>query len=216
MLAFVKATKSRGHNAEGLNGKFGPDFWPLSRRMTMRGITFGVIGLGLALSGCGGGDKSVAASSGPVKRAAGSWKNEMSITKFEVPGAPPEAKQMMEGMMKMASAIEVCLTPEQAAKDDVAAEMAKGGAAKDCQFSKKEVSGGVINVEGVCKDPSGQQVNLKVAGTAEPKKTDASIVVSGNDAKLGGAMNMEMKVSSSWTGPCKPGQLTMDGTKSAS
>jgi Protein of unknown function (DUF3617) len=175
----------------------------------MRSAILGIVAVGLSLSGCG----SKEAASGVVKRDAGSWKSEISINKFELPGAPPEAKQMMEGMMKMASAVEVCLTPEQAAKDDIATDMANGQAAKDCQFSKKNVSGGTIDVEGICKNGRGETVNMKIAGTVESKKTDALISVSGKSPMGAGQMNMEMKVVSTWTGACKPGQPTKGESK---
>ncbi len=177
----------------------------------MRTLIVSTLALGLALGGCGG--KTETTASGSVKREAGSWKTEITVIKFDVPGAPPEAKTMMEGMMKMASAVEVCLTPEQASKEDMASNLAEAQSAKNCQFSKKNVTGGTIDVEGVCQGNRGQSVNMKIAGTIESKKTDAVMSVSGKSPLGEGQMNMEMKVVSSWTGACKPGQATKDGSK---
>ncbi len=170
--------------------------------------------LGLALSACGKSETAVVGKDGVVKREAGSWKSDISIAKFEVPGAPPEMKQMMEGMMKSASAVELCLTADQAAKEDMAGAMAKNNGAKDCTFSKKEITGGKIAIDAVCKDARGQSVNMKMAGTTEPKKTQALVTVAGK-APTGGDMTMEMNMTSTWTGACKPGQITIDGTKNA-
>ncbi len=159
----------------------------------------------LALTGC---SKSESGGNAPVKREAGSWKNKITIDKFDLPGAPPEAKTMMEGMMQAASAVELCLSPEAAAKEDLAAEMSKGQAGKDCTFSKKDVNGGTIAVEGVCKDAMGQQVQLSLTGNAEPKKTDMVINIKGKGPG-GQDMTMAMHAVSEWTGACKPGQPPM-------
>jgi Protein of unknown function (DUF3617) len=171
--------------------------------------------LGLSLTACGKSDTAASAKKGEVvKRDAGSWKSDITIGKFEVPGAPPEMKKMMEGMMKQASAIELCLTPDQAAKEDMAGAMAKNNGAKDCTFAKKEITGGTIAIDAVCKDPQGQSVNLKMAGTNEAKKTQALVTVGGK-TPTGANMTMEMNMSSVWTGACKAGQTTIDGTKFA-
>ncbi len=170
--------------------------------------------LGLALSACGKSGTATPGKDEVVKREAGSWKSDISIAKFEVPGAPPEMKKMMEGMMQAASAVELCLTPEQAAKEDMAGAMAKNNGAKDCTFAKKEITGGKIAIDAVCKDQQGQSVNMKMTGTTDPKKTQALVAVSGK-TPTGADMNMEMNMTSTWTGACKPGQMTIDGSKNA-
>jgi hypothetical protein len=181
----------------------------------MRAALIAPIILGLALSGCGKADEKTAekkVSSETIKREAGSWKNDITIAKFEMPGAPPETKTMMEGLFQAASGMEVCLTPEQVAKEDMATELAKGGAAKDCTFSKKEVTGGVINIIGVCKDGSGESVDMTITGTAAPANTQANILVSGKTPTKQ-TFTMGINVASKRTGDCKPGQITADGKK---
>lgn len=162
----------------------------------------------LALAGCSKSETGGGSDGKPVKREAGSWKNSITIDKFDMPGAPPEAKTMMQGMMQAASAVELCLSPEAAAKEDLAAAMAKGQSGKDCTYSKKDVTGGDIAVEGTCKDSTGQEVNLSITGKAEPKKTDMLINVKGK-APNGQNMDMTMHAVSEWTGACKPGQMPM-------
>ncbi len=162
----------------------------------------------LAISACSKKEEPT----GPVKRLAGSWKTDISISKLEAPGAPPEAKTQMEGMMKAMSAIEVCLTPAQAAKEESIESLMKGQSQQDCTFAKKEISGAAINVEGVCKQ-GGQDVNMKITGTRDPKKTDAVVQISGKTPQ--GAVAMDMRAVSTWTGECKPGQMTTDGKPQA-
>jgi Protein of unknown function (DUF3617) len=166
--------------------------------------------LAISLAACGGGDKgkdgkvgSAEASSGPVKREPGLWKSEIKLVKFDMPGMPPEMKdgmaKMMEGANKMPA---VCVTKEQAEKEDMAEQLSKQGAGgAQCNFSKKDV-GSVINVDGVCKDKSGQEVKMTMTGTAEPKKTDILMKVSGAAPGGQGQMEMEMQVSGSHQGPC--------------
>src|SRR3546814_14259021 len=55
------------------------------------------------------------------------WKTDVKLVKFEVPGMAPEMKTQMTQMMEGASGMDLCLTQEQVDKEDVAAELAKGG-----------------------------------------------------------------------------------------
>jgi hypothetical protein len=170
----------------------------------MRVIAICTLTLGLALAGCGSGGGGTVAS-GPVKREAGSWKTDVKLVKLEMPGITPAMKDGMSKMMAGASGQEVCLTPEQAAKEDIANELSKGGSSNgtNCTFSKKDVTGGKINVAGTCKNAGGQTVNLMMTGTMEPKKTDVMMTTTG--AAPGGTGNMEMvmQIASTHVGPCK-------------
>jgi Protein of unknown function (DUF3617) len=143
-----------------------------------------------------------------ISRAPGSWKNAITLSEFTVKGAPPEARQMMQGMMQQAAATEVCITPEYAAKVNVADQLAQGPGARNCTYQTKELSGGKINVVAVCKGNDGKEVNLVMSGTVSPKRTTAQVSVS--DVTSGGKdMNMTMQVTSEWTGECKPGQPSL-------
>ena len=176
----------------------------------MRILTFSLLATGLALSGCGSKENGAGASSsgGSTQREAGSWKSSVTLEKFEMPGAPPEMKKMMQTMMSAAGATELCLTKEAAAKDDIASSLAKSQARDDCMFTKKDVSGGKLNVAGTCKDKAGQSITMAIAGTVSGTKTDVRMDISGS-APAGGTMNMVMNVKSERTGDCTPGQAAM-------
>ena len=75
--------------------------------------------------------------------------------------------------------MEVCLTPEQAAKEDIAAEMSKSSQAGDCTFAKRDFAGGKLDVAGKCKTPQGE-MDITMTGTVEPKKTDIVMNMKGN------------------------------------
>ena len=176
----------------------------------MRIPTLSLFAAGLALAGCGSKDNGggSALSDGPTQRTAGSWKSSVTLEKFEVPGAPPEMKKMMQDMMSAAGTKELCLTPEAAAKDDIASSLSKSQGNDACTFSKKEVSGGRLNVAGTCTDKAGQTVTMNISGTVSATKTDVNMNISGS-APTGGTMNMVMNVKSERTGDCKPGQAAM-------
>src|SRR3546814_16780983 len=79
----------------------------------------------------------------------------------------PEMKTQMTQMMEGASGMDLCLTQEQVDKEDVAAELAKGGG--QCTWSKKDVANGKIDVAGTCTQ-NGQTVDMAMVGTMAAKK----------------------------------------------
>ncbi len=177
----------------------------------MMKIGVGLVALGVLLAGCSS-DKGPGAAPVDGKRQAGSWKNTITLEEFAVAGAPPEMKTMMQGMMTAASKEEVCLTADQASKENLAESLAKSQASKDCTFPTKDMSGGKVNVVALCKDQSGKTLNLKMVGTSTPTTTNVKTEMTGQ-APTGGEMKMVMSIASERTGDCKPGQKTMDGTK---
>ena len=169
-------------------------------------LTVAAIGALIAVSGCGKSENA----SGPVKREAGNWKTDVKLVKFEVPGMPPEMKDGMAKMMEGASGMDQCFTQEQVDKEDIASELAKGpGNGGECKWSKKDVSGGKIDVAGTCT-ANGQTVDMAMAGTMEAKKTDVTITTKGK-VPTGGDMEMVMQMTSTHTGPCKAGAAPVAG-----
>ena len=164
-------------------------------------LTVAVMGVLVAAAGCS--DKGENAG-GAVKREAGNWKTDVKLVKFEVPGMPPEMKDGMTKMMEGASGMDQCLTQEQVDKEDVAAELAKGGG--ECKWSKKEVGGGKIDVAGTCTQ-NGQTVDMAMTGTMAAKKTDVTITTKGK-VPTGGDMEMVMQMTQTHTGPCKAATTT--------
>ncbi len=144
----------------------------------------------------------------PVTRLPGSWKTDVTFKSLEIPGAPPEMKSILETMMKVAQADEICYTPEQAAKAENFSNFMKTASDDEsCTYSRQEFKGKNIDIEGVCKQ--GDDVtNVKVAGTQDPKQIDVLISTNGTTPK--GPSRMEMNIVSTWTGECKPGQKTAD------
>jgi hypothetical protein len=164
----------------------------------------------LMLSACGGGakdegEKAAAADAGAaVKREAGNWKTDVKLVSLNVPGMNDQMKQGMSKMFEGMSGMEMCLTPEQAAKEDVAADMSKNAAqGSNCEFSKQNVGGGKIDTAATCKTQPGQTLNLTMNGTMEAKKVDVTITTKGPLPTGTGEMEMVMQMTSTNTGACK-------------
>jgi Protein of unknown function (DUF3617) len=172
----------------------------------MKSYVLAVSAVVLMLSACGGAkdEEKAAATSGPAKREAGNWKTDVKLVSLNVPGMNDQMKQGMTKMLEGMSGMETCLTPEQAAKEDVASEMSKSAAqGSNCTFSKQDVSGGKMDVAATCKTPQGQALNLVMAGTMEAKKVDVTITTKGAMPTGTGEMEMVMQMTSTNTGACK-------------
>ena len=158
--------------------------------------------IAIALAGCSGNkEKEATADAGPVKREAGSWKTDIKLLKVVIPGMPAGMEAQMQKALPQG--MEVCLTPEQAAKEDIAAEMSKGSQAGDCTFSKRDFAGGKLDVAGKCKTPQGE-MDITMTGTVEPKKTDIVMNMKGKAPTGNGDMEMSMQMVSNNVGACKP------------
>lgn len=158
-----------------------------------RFLTVAAMGALLAVAGCGKADD------GPVKREAGNWKTSVKVVKLDVKGMPDEMKQGMTQMIESAGGVDQCLTQAQVDKEDLATELSKGpGNGGECTWSKKNVSGGKVDVAGTCT-ANGQKVDMAMTGAIEAKKTDVTISTT-NDGPMGGEVVLQMV--SNHTGPC--------------
>ncbi len=163
-------------------------------------LTAAAIGVLITASGCGKAD-------GPVKREAGNWKTDVKLVKFEVPGMPEEMKGGMKQMMEGASGLDQCLTQEQVDKEDLAGELSKAQAGGgECKWSKKDVTGGKVDVAGTCT-AQGQTIEMTMVGTLEAKKSDVTTTIKGK-TPTGGDMEMVIQNSATHTGPCKAAATT--------
>lgn len=155
----------------------------------------------LALAAC--------SPSGPVKRQPGSWSQKVEILKLEGKGATPETKVQMQKMFDSMAAMSVCLTPAAAAKEDFSTAMEQmASRGQNCSFSKKDVNGGKIDVQATCKQPNGGTVKMTISGSNAPTAQQMTMQTEGyapGGAKEG---TMQMKITSTRSGDCKPGDIT--------
>lgn len=151
--------------------------------------------LAVTLAGCSSSD------AGSTKREAGNWANEVEIVKLEMPGMPPEVQQSMKAMMASSGAVNYCLTPEEAKKDDLDSLLAEGpGNGGECKWTKKNINGKNVDVAGTCTQ-NGQSAELAMTGTIESKQSDMTITTKAQ-APNGQPMEMVMRVKSKRTGAC--------------
>lgn len=161
-------------------------------------ITVGVAAL--ALVSCG-------KSQDPNKREPGKWKTEASLESLEFTGVPDAmkaqlagAKDQMAAQFKSSFAREECLTAEAAAKEDVSKGLSSGlGGA--CEFSKKDVSSGKLDVAGTCTS-AGQKMDLTMTGTLSPKKVDVVMTMKAASQAGRPGMDMKMKLTNTHVGAC--------------
>ena len=145
----------------------------------------------------------------PVKRQPGSWSQKIEILKLEGKGATPEVKAQMQKMFDSMSAMSVCLTPAAVAKEDMGKAMEQmASRGKDCTFDKKTVNGGSIAISATCKQPTGGTVKMTVNGTTAATSQQMTMQTEGYDANGAKEGTMQMHISSTRNGDCKPGDVT--------
>lgn len=155
----------------------------------------------LALAAC--------SPSGPIKRQPGSWSQKVEILKLEGKGATPETKTQMQKMFDSMAAMSVCLTPAAAAKEDFSKAMEQmASRGQNCTFDKKDVNGAAVNVSATCKQPTGGSVKMTINGSNAPTAQSLTMQTEGYDAAGAKQGLMQMKITSTRSGDCKPGDIT--------
>lgn len=140
------------------------------------------------------------AREGTVRPQPGQYRSQVELVELDIPGAPPEAAEMMRGQMAQAS--EFCLTEEDV--EEGFRQLATQPAGDDCSFNKFEVEGGEIDAAMRCTNPGGGTVNITMKGTGEETRSEFTMRMSGN---LGGEGegSMTMKQTSERIGDCPAG-----------
>lgn len=146
------------------------------------------------LSACGTADGEL---------TAGNWKNTMTMTRFDIPGAPPAVAERAKGMLGKGQSSEACMSAAQATAGvrDFSSSMQQG----DCKMEDFTHGGGKMAGTMVCTGSSGFGApEMKMAGTYAPNKVSMTLSGEVSDSKLpGGKANIEMTILSTRTGDCK-------------
>jgi hypothetical protein len=129
----------------------------------------------------------------------GKWESRVHIEKFDLPGAPPEAKTAMRGMHDKAMVSESCLTPEEAKrpKEDFFA-----GKNKNCRYDHFTMGNGKIDAVMKCTG-EGLAQTMAMKGTYSPDAYQMRMSMKA-DAGVGppGGMTMTMRVDAKRVGEC--------------
>jgi hypothetical protein len=129
----------------------------------------------------------------------GKWESRVQVEEFELPGAPPQAKEAMRGMHDKAMVSESCLTPEEAKrpKEDFFA-----GKNKNCRYDHFTMGNGKIDAVMKCTG-EGMAQTMAMQGSYSPDAYQMRMSMKA-DAGVGppGGMTMTMRVDAKRVGEC--------------
>lgn len=168
-----------------------------------------LLGLVLSLSACGKSDTGPKTMDQAKEEAAklerpkpGLYTQAMTVTKFEIPGAPPEMAEAMKGAMAKAQEHQFCLTAEMAEKGfrDM---FDKVGGQGECKYDRFDVSGGKIDAVLQCANAAEGKGTITMAGTVGEEGSDVNVTVAqqGGKAPMANA-NIAMHLVSKRIGDC--------------
>ena len=135
----------------------------------------------------------------------GQWEIKSEITAFEMPGAPPEAAKLMEGIARSVPTVKTCMTPEQAKRPD--AGMFGGKQDGKCTYNKFELSNGHIAIEMTCNGAADGSMHMTTNGdfSSDSYATESEVNAQGPH---GQGMHMKVKASGRRVGDCPAGTAT--------
>ncbi len=138
----------------------------------------------------------------PPKRQPGSWTSRIEVTNVTGKDADIIKKMMNDTMAEIAKS-SICVTPEMAAKDDLADNATKfaGG---DCTLADKDLTGSDVGFSATCKSAS-DTTRIVLKGTVTPTVQDFTISISGSD--VNGPHSIDMTVHSQRNGECTAADL---------
>lgn len=163
----------------------------------------------LSLSACGKSDTGPKSMEEAKQEAAkldrpkpGQYSQKMQVTKFEVPGAPPQMAAQMQAAMGQAQEHSFCLTEEMAGKGfrDMFDKVGKDGA---CKYDRFDVSGGKLDAVLQCQNARDGKGTITMTGTVTPEGSDVTVTIDqqGGQPPMGNA-KIGMHLVSQRTGDC--------------
>lgn len=134
---------------------------------------------------------------------AGMWKNSMTMTRFDIPGAPPAVAQRAKAMLGKPQSTAACMSAAQARAGvrDFSSSMQQG----DCRMEDFTQGSGRMSGKMLCTGTSGFGApEMKMDGTYTPEKVSMTLSGDVSDSKLpGGKATIELTILSERTGDCK-------------
>lgn len=142
-------------------------------------------------------DAAVDAAGDDIKPEPGKYKSTLTVVKADIPGAPPQMKEMMSSMM--GREFETCITPEEA-EEGFSKSLAEGQ--DGCEVSNFSIDGNDLEMEMTCKpDGNDGAMNLTMKGTVTPTRSETTMTMKGNMDGLGEA-DIEMDMVQERIGDC--------------
>ena len=132
----------------------------------------------------------------------GNWKNTMTVTNFEIPGAPPAFAQQSKAILGKPQSTEQCMSAAQARAGvrDFSSSMQQG----DCKMEDFKQGGGKMSGTMVCKGSTMGDTSLKMDGSYTQEKVAMTLSGEISQKSLpGGKATIGMSVTSERVGDCK-------------
>ena len=132
----------------------------------------------------------------------GLYTQTMTITRFEVPGAPPQMAEQMKGAMGQNQTSEFCLTEEMSRQgyQEMFNALGKDG---ECKYERFDVSVGKIDALLQCQSELEGKGTIALAGTVAEDGSDVTVKIDTvNPAQPMGSHAITMQMVSKRTGPC--------------
>lgn len=174
--------------------------------------TFGIAAATLALTACGGGTTDADADgdgtittdearamveASQVKPQAGKYATSMQLLDAKIPGAPPEAVQMMGGAMNRKG--EFCLTAEEAERGFKQA--IEEGQSEACSIQTFTIEGNDVKLAMTCAGEGLGEMAVDMNGKVTPTSSNMTMVMNGTIPEMG-AVEMTMAFEQERIGEC--------------
>jgi predicted small lipoprotein YifL len=161
------------------------------------------------LAGCDRSDKGPKSMEQAKEEAAklerpkpGLYKQSMTITKFEIPGAPPEMAAQIQAAMTKAQESNFCMTAEMANQGfrDMFDKVGKDG---ECKYERFDVSGGALDALLHCENATQGKGTITMTGKVGEEGSDVNVAVEqvGGQAPMANA-KIAMHLVSQRIGEC--------------
>lgn len=151
---------------------------------------------------------AVAAASELKEIQAGEYENSISITRFELPGLPPEMLAEFRRQMEQTMAVQnrACISAEEAAggREERMRKLVQGNG--ECRIDAITVDGDAIEGRMVCNSATGANGTMTFNGTMGATASDVSIATEMSEpgnSKV--SAKIDMRVVSRRVGPCPAG-----------
>ena len=136
------------------------------------------------------------ASSGLMPKP-GRWEATVKLEKMDIPGMPPEAREMMQQHMSATQTSVSCLTPEKAEKPDASFFQPD---ASGCIYEKFSMADGKLDAVMTCEN-GGQMQKMSMNGTYDQENYTMRMSSEGVGPD-GKPVSMDMSVVSRRVGEC--------------
>ncbi|MCB2059796.1 MAG: DUF3617 domain-containing protein [Novosphingobium sp.] len=181
--------------------------------MNSRITTAAIVAAALQLAGCDSGGSApktleeAREEAGKLERPRpGQYRQTMTVTEFEVPGAPPEMAEQFKEAIGQSNDQKFCLTEEMSQQGfkDMFQKIGEDG---ECSYERFNVSGGVLDAQLHCENEAEGKAQFSLAGSVTPEGSDVRMTIDpDNPNSPMGKTRIAMHMVTERIGDCSPAQ----------